>query len=42
MALETPGKLRDFFLLLCGHPVLYYRVASIVVKYCMTRLVIMG
>jgi len=22
MALEKPGKLREFFLLLCGHPVI--------------------
>jgi len=23
MALEKPGNLRDFFLLLCGHPVIF-------------------
>jgi len=30
MALEKPGKLREFFLLLCGHPVV---VVVVVAKF---------
>ena len=29
MALEKPGKLRNFFLLLCGHPVILTLQASL-------------
>jgi len=33
MALEKPGKLREFFLLLCGHPVVVNMMYPDVMRY---------
>jgi len=41
MALEKPGKLREFFLLLCGHPVVIYSVSLLHIICCRCDFVVL-